>query len=150
VFVLKEMMTSLFRSFGVVRSSVTLTRQFQSSASLWDRQTGKVKWFDRSKGFGFITPVDGSAEVFVHFSGIQSSGYKTLRDGENVEYDLEEYAGKTRATKVTGPGGVELAGSPPPQSEFQQRAPRQDRNFQPRQYNNRPRQDRHDKGEEDQ
>jgi cold shock protein len=51
--------------------------------------TGKVKWFDGKKGFGFITPNDGSSEVFVHFSAIKSDNeYKTLKEGMDVEYEV--------------------------------------------------------------
>jgi len=52
-------------------------------------QTGKVKWYDDSKGFGFITPDDGSKDVFVQFSVIQGNGFKTLTPGQRVKYDVE-------------------------------------------------------------
>ena len=52
--------------------------------------TGTVKWFSDEKGFGFITPEDGSADVFVHFSAIQGEGYKELAEGARVEYDVTQ------------------------------------------------------------
>ena len=51
--------------------------------------SGIVKWFNDSKGFGFIAPTDGSADVFVHFSAIASSGFRTLAEGQKVTYDVE-------------------------------------------------------------
>ena len=51
--------------------------------------TGTVKWFNESKGFGFITPSDGSKDVFVHFSAIASEGFRTLAEGQRVTYDVE-------------------------------------------------------------
>jgi len=52
--------------------------------------TGTVKWFNESKGFGFITPDDGSKDVFVHFSAIASEGFRTLAEGQKVTYDVEK------------------------------------------------------------
>ncbi|ACQ67547.1 MULTISPECIES: transcription antiterminator/RNA stability regulator CspE [Candidatus Williamhamiltonella] len=51
---------------------------------------GKVKWFNESKGFGFITPDDNSKDVFVHFSAIQDSGFKTLAEGQGVEFEIAD------------------------------------------------------------
>ena len=51
--------------------------------------TGTVKWFNDSKGFGFITPEDGSADVFAHFSAIKSDGFRSLAEGQTVTYDVE-------------------------------------------------------------
>ncbi|MFO1303202.1 MAG: cold-shock protein [Burkholderiales bacterium] len=51
--------------------------------------TGTVKWFNESKGFGFITPEDGSKDVFAHFSAIQEKGFKTLREGQQVTFDVQ-------------------------------------------------------------
>ena len=50
--------------------------------------TGTVKWFNDSKGFGFITPDDGKADLFAHFSAIQSNGFKTLNEGQKVQFDV--------------------------------------------------------------
>ena len=51
--------------------------------------TGTVKWFNESKGFGFISPSDGSKDVFVHFSAIASSGFRTLTEGQTVTFTVE-------------------------------------------------------------
>ncbi|MCX4751194.1 cold-shock protein [Kitasatospora sp. NBC_01287] len=55
-----------------------------------DKKTGLVKWFDAGKGFGFISPADGSKDVFVHFSAIQGNDYKTLEEGQKVEFSVEQ------------------------------------------------------------
>ncbi|MBO9578341.1 MAG: cold-shock protein [Microbacteriaceae bacterium] len=52
--------------------------------------TGTVKWFNAEKGFGFISPDDGSADVFAHFSAIQGGGYRSLDEGQKVEFDTEQ------------------------------------------------------------
>ncbi len=52
-------------------------------------QTGTVKWFDDTKGFGFITPQDGSKDVFVHHSAIVSSGFRSLAEGQTVTYEVK-------------------------------------------------------------
>ena len=52
--------------------------------------TGTVKWFSAEKGFGFITPEDGSADVFVHFSAITGEGYRNLEEDQTVEYDVTQ------------------------------------------------------------
>ena len=52
--------------------------------------TGTVKWINAEKGFGFITPDDGSADVFAHFSAIQSSGYRSLDENQKVEFDVAQ------------------------------------------------------------
>ena len=52
--------------------------------------TGTVKWFSPEKGYGFITPDDGSADVFVHFSAIAGEGYKNLDEGQKVEFEVTQ------------------------------------------------------------
>ena len=49
---------------------------------------GTVKWFDNKKGYGFITPEDGETDLFVHMSGIMMEGFETLKDGQDVEYEV--------------------------------------------------------------
>jgi CspA family cold shock protein len=51
---------------------------------------GTVKWFNSEKGYGFISPTDGSADVFVHFSAIQMQGYKSLNEGQDVEFEVTQ------------------------------------------------------------
>ena len=62
--------------------------------------TGTVKWFNDAKGFGFITPDDGSKDLFVHFSAIQASGFKTLKEADKVQYDVEQSPKGPRATNI--------------------------------------------------
>jgi len=61
---------------------------------------GTVKWFNESKGFGFITPQDGGEDVFVHFSGIAAEGFRTLAEGQTVQYEVENGAKGLQAVQV--------------------------------------------------
>ncbi len=61
---------------------------------------GTVKWFSDSKGYGFITPEDGGPDVFVHFSGIEGVGFKTLAEGDVVEFETEQGPKGVRAVNV--------------------------------------------------
>ena len=65
------------------------------------RATGTVKWFNDSKGFGFITPEDGSKDCFVHHSSIEGDGFKSLEDGARVECDVVEGQKGPAAENVT-------------------------------------------------
>jgi cold shock protein len=63
--------------------------------------TGTVKWFNESKGFGFIAPEDGSKDVFVHYSSIQTEGFRTLQEGQQVNFETEQGPKGPQATQVT-------------------------------------------------
>lgn len=69
-----------------------------------ERETGTVKWFNASKGYGFITR-DSGEEIFVHFSSIQSDGYKKLEEGQNVEFTVVEADKGPQAQEVVAVEG---------------------------------------------
>ena len=66
--------------------------------------TGTVKWFNESKGFGFITPEEGGADVFVHFSAIVGDGFKTLAEGQKVSFQIENGPKGPQAAQVSVQG----------------------------------------------
>ncbi len=82
--------------------------------------TGKVKWFNTAKGFGFIQPDDGGQDIFVHVSAVERAGLSQLDEGQSVNYDLEQdsRSGKTAA------GNLEVTGSAPPGARPAPRGPR--------------------------
>ena len=61
---------------------------------------GTVKWFNDTKGYGFITPDDGSPDVFAHYSDIQAEGFKTLSEGQKVEFEVGQGPKGPRATNI--------------------------------------------------
>lgn len=71
-----------------VRAGAPLADRRQGSVQM--RTTGTVKWFNDAKGFGFISPEDSQRDCFVHHSAIQAEGFKTLAEGDRVEFDLVE------------------------------------------------------------
>jgi len=62
--------------------------------------TGKVKWFDRKKGFGFIVGTQHGQDIFVHYTNIEGDGFRSLKDGENVEFELVQSDKGLQAQKV--------------------------------------------------
>ena len=71
--------------------------------------TGKVKWFNDQKGFGFIAPEQGGRDVFVHHTVIEGQGFRTLQDGETVEYEAEDGPKGLKATRVRRIGAASSA-----------------------------------------
>jgi CspA family cold shock protein len=65
--------------------------------------TGTVKWFNDSKGYGFITPDDGGEDLFAHFSQIQMNGFKTLKEGQKVQFEVTQGAKGQQASNITAP-----------------------------------------------
>ncbi len=61
---------------------------------------GTVKWFNSTKGFGFIQPEAGGSDVFVHISAVEKAGLRGLNEGQRVSYDLEEHRGRTSAVNL--------------------------------------------------
>jgi CspA family cold shock protein len=66
-----------------------------------ERQIGTVKWFNNEKGYGFATPDDGSKDVFVHYSAIEAEGYRSLNEGDRIEFSIEMGDKGPKAVNVT-------------------------------------------------
>uniref|UniRef100_A0A452Z538 Glycine-rich protein 2 n=1 Tax=Aegilops tauschii subsp. strangulata TaxID=200361 RepID=A0A452Z538_AEGTS len=80
-----------------------------------ERVKGTVKWFNVTKGFGFISPDDGGEDLFVHQSAIKSDGYRSLNENDAVEFEIiTGDDGRTKASDVTAPGGGALSGGSRP------------------------------------
>jgi cold shock CspA family protein len=90
------------------------TTRLAMSSSTSDIHKGTVKWFDSTKGFGFISRDDDTAQdVFVHQTAIQTEGFRSLAQGEAVEFQIHSDAnGREKAIHVTGPDGVDVQGAP--------------------------------------
>ncbi|KAI7878062.1 CSD-domain-containing protein [Lichtheimia hyalospora FSU 10163] len=95
-----------------------------SSASSAPRKSGHVKFFNSTKGYGFIIPAEESGspvvEVFVHHTAINGEGFKSLAEGEEVEYDLIQGPKGMQAANVSGPGGAPVQGDPNARRPYQQ------------------------------
>lgn len=64
------------------------------------KTTGTVKWFNSTKGYGFVAPDNGSKDVFIHISALNAAGLETLDDNQKIEFDIEEKQGKTSAINI--------------------------------------------------
>lgn len=82
-----------------------------SGATPGARRSGRCKWFNVVKGYGFITPTDGSQDVFLHQTVIQMQGFRSLSEGEEVEFECRDSDKGVEATFVCGPGGTDCKGS---------------------------------------
>lgn len=82
------------------------------------KQTGVVKFFNVTKGFGFITPDTGGQDIFVHQTNIHAEGFRSLDEGEKVEFTTEDGEKGLKAVNVTGPGGAYVKGAPRQQQGF--------------------------------
>lgn len=85
---------------------------------------GVVKWFNGQKGYGFIQPADGGADIFVHISAVQSAGLQSLFEGQTITFDLDDSRGKTSAVNLV----IDPNQAPPPREE----RPRRDFGDRPR------------------
>ena len=122
--VLTAFTPSTSTSCSFVSSSSTFTKTTSLFMGADDApqgiQKGTVKWFNTMKGFGFIQPDDGSTDVFVHQTSIKMEGFRSLADGEPVEYLVEiDQNGRKKAAGVTGPNGADVQGAPfQPQNDY--------------------------------
>ena len=82
-------------------NAIRVPQDYVTQSGPLREMNGIVKWFNADKGFGFITPDDGSKDVFVHFSAIQNDGYKSLDEGQKVSFTIESGAKGPAAGNVT-------------------------------------------------
>lgn len=102
---------------GETRLVTKTTEELITPKPTGPRMCGIVKWFNPTKGFGFITPSNGGLDVFVHQSEIQLPGFRSLAQGEPVEYQLYDGQKGPKALKVTGPQGEQVKGAPRQQTK---------------------------------
>merc|ERR1711997_355309 len=107
------------------KPSISILRQFQQqnnrmfSSFGGDKRKGSVKWFNSEKGFGFIVDDENNDEIFVHQTAIHAQGFRSLAEGEEVEFEVEvDERQRKKAHNVTGPDGSFVQGAPRPDSNY--------------------------------
>merc|ERR1712228_76927 len=107
------------------KPSLSILRQFHGqnnrmfSSFGGDKRKGSVKWFNSEKGFGFIVDDENNDEVFVHQTAIHAQGFRSLAEGEEVEFEDEiDERQRKKAHNVTGPDGAFVLGAPRPDSNY--------------------------------
>eukprot|EP01083_Nonionella_stella_P185951 679580_1 len=109
---LSQPVSSAMRSFNRQNK-----RMFSSFGD--DKKKGTVKWFNSEKGFGFIVDNDSNDEIFVHQTAIHSQGFRSLAEGEEVEFEVEvDERQRKKAHNVTGPDGAFVLGAPRPDTSY--------------------------------
>jgi cold shock CspA family protein len=104
-----------FLAMGLAFTPVSSTARTLMRMKMEMKEAGKVKFFDAKKGFGFIVPNAGGEDIFVHQTAIYARGFRSLAEGEEVEFDIGEddkRRGKKVALNVTGPNGSFVQGAP--------------------------------------
>mmetsp|Transcript_6389 Transcript_6389/g.9038 ORF Transcript_6389/g.9038 Transcript_6389/m.9038 type:complete len:161 (+) Transcript_6389:89-571(+) len=110
VFTIEKSVANKVNNFSGLRVAFFSTEDASGPAK------GTVKWFDVKKGFGFLVPEDNSGDIFVHQTAIHAEGFRSLMDGEPVEFEvIEDDTGRKSAQNVTGPDGAYVQGRPRPQ-----------------------------------
>ena len=87
-------------SLALVSGGSSKEHDFSNAVAQTGEMTGTVKWFNEARGFGFITPDDGSIDLFVQFSALQRTGFKTLEEGQKVRFNVQEDAKGPSAVNV--------------------------------------------------
>mmetsp|Transcript_17057 Transcript_17057/g.24658 ORF Transcript_17057/g.24658 Transcript_17057/m.24658 type:complete len:133 (+) Transcript_17057:86-484(+) len=109
---MSSMATLALRRLGATSSRITCLRPAilngMSDINARWVSSGTVKWFDAKKGYGFITPSSEGNDIFVHWSAVKGDGFKSLMEGEEVEYEVTDDG---KASDVTGPDGAPVKGT---------------------------------------
>jgi cold shock protein len=94
---------ALGRAGAIAPTSVSSADESANEDGEEGMSTGTVKWFNDAKGYGFITPDDGGEDLFAHFSAIQMNGFKTLKEGQKVNFEVVQGPKGKQASNITAP-----------------------------------------------